>query len=504
MVSQTLSLQAVSFAYPSSSTFIFDGLTIQFDRGWTGVIGPNGLGKTTLLRLIAGELEPVQGHIQCSGAVTYCLQRTDDPPEVWRAFMEAKDRSACMWRGRLEVSSDWLDRWSTLSHGQRKRVQVAAALWKPTHILALDEPTNHIDRRGRDMILQALGTFDGIGLMVSHDRRLLDTLCHEMLCMEPAGPIVRPGGYSEAMRLAEADRGQRRSERQRAKHQLANLNREISARARAAGRADKQRSKRKLRRKDHDAKAKRDLARVSGKDGQAGRKRAQLSGRQRHLQHVLDGTFVVKEPRLQLELPSEPYPGDRLLSLPEGTLALGPTLTLSYPDLTILPQDRIGVTGDNGVGKTRLIQWIVGQLAIPPERFVYVPQEISAEQGAEIVRRVRTLPKDQLGVFMTVVGSLGSDPAALLETDCPSPGEMRKLLLACGVVKCPYLIVMDEPTNHLDLPSTEALERALSSCAGALVLVSHDPVFLESLVQTRWTIEEGEARGQERRMQLLC
>lgn len=489
MVSQTLSLQAISFAYPSSSAFVFEDFTVQFDLGWTGIIGPNGLGKTTLLRLIASQLEPIRGRIQCSGTVAYCPQRTDDPPDAWHDFMEAQDHIACIWRGRLEIDSDWRDRWPTLSHGQRKRAQVAVALWRPSHVLALDEPTNHIDKRGRELIRQALSAFDGIGLMVSHDRVLLDALCHKTLCMEPAGPVLRPGGYSEAMRLAEVDRQERQSERKRARHKLARLNCEISARFRAASRADKQRSKRNLKRKDHDAKAKRDLARVSGKDGQAGRLLSQLSGRQHHLQEALDATFVAKLPRLQLKLPSEPCPGDRLLSLPEGALALGPNLTLSYPDLAILPRDRIGLIGDNGTGKTCLIQWIVSRLAIPPERLVYVPQEISAEQGMEIVRRVRTLPKDQLGLFMTVVGSLGSDPAALLETDSPSPGELRKLLLACGVVERPYLIVMDEPTNHLDLPSIQALETALRSCAGALVLVSHDPVFLAALVTTHWTIK---------------
>lgn len=176
MVSQTLSVQAVSFAYPSSSAFIFEDFTLQFDRGWTGIVGANGLGKTTLLRLITGELEPVQGCIQCSGSVTYCPQRTDDPPEVWQTFMEATDPDACRWRGRLEIDSDWRDRWPTLSHGQRKRAQVATALWQPAHILALDEPTNHLDLPSTEALEKALRSCAGALVLVSHDPVFLESL----------------------------------------------------------------------------------------------------------------------------------------------------------------------------------------------------------------------------------------------------------------------------------------------------------------------------------------
>lgn len=101
MHSQTLIVRTVTFAYPSSSAFVFDDFTIQFSPGWTGIVGPNGLGKTTLLRLIAGELSPVKGHIECSGTVAYCPQRTDDPPTAWHGFMDAKDPRACLWRGRF-------------------------------------------------------------------------------------------------------------------------------------------------------------------------------------------------------------------------------------------------------------------------------------------------------------------------------------------------------------------------------------------------------------------
>jgi ATPase subunit of ABC transporter with duplicated ATPase domains len=93
---------------------------------------------------------------------------------------------------------------------------------------------------------------------------------------------------------------------------------------------------------------------------------------------------------------------------------------------------------------------------------------------------------------MTVISGLGSRPERLLESHEPSPGETRKLLLAMGVVRQPYLIIMDEPTNHLDLPSIELLEQALSECPCALLLVSHDKRFLEATTYRRWEILQGE------------
>jgi ATPase subunit of ABC transporter with duplicated ATPase domains len=142
-------------------------------------------------------------------------------------------------------------------------------------------------------------------------------------------------------------------------------------------------------------------------------------------------------------------------------------------------------------------------LALPQERIVYIPQEISADQAVAIVKGVRQLHKEQLGMFMTIISSLGSDPQRLLETDLPSPGEMRKLMLALGVVHCPYLIIMDEPTNHLDLPAIETLERTLDSCDCALVLVSHDPVFLKALVNIHWAIKKIESAPGEQMTQLV-
>jgi ATPase subunit of ABC transporter with duplicated ATPase domains len=120
---------------------------------------------------------------------------------------------------------------------------------------------------------------------------------------------------------------------------------------------------------------------------------------------------------------------------------------------------------------------------------VVVPQEISAEASRALLETVKRLPNDELGRVMITISRLGSRPARLLESALPSPGEVRKLLLALGIVRGPHLIVMDEPTNHMDLPGIQCLEEALAECPCAMLLVSHDEVFLEKIVETNWRLE---------------
>ncbi|MBT8374590.1 MAG: ABC transporter ATP-binding protein, partial [Deltaproteobacteria bacterium] len=129
-------------------------------------------------------------------------------------------------------------------------------------------------------------------------------------------------------------------------------------------------------------------------------------------------------------------------------------------------------------------------LNLPMNRVTYVPQEIGINASQDVMAKARNLPNQKLGQMMTVVSCLGSRPHRLLESVTPSPGEIRKVLLATGIANVPHLIVMDEPTNHLDLPSIECLERALFDCPCGLFLVSHDRCFLDTLTHKRWHISK--------------
>lgn len=488
MSQQSLQFHRVTFFYITSSEPIFENLSVQLGYGWTGIIGGNGAGKTTFLRLACGQFKPTQGQLIIPQNTIYCNQLTDEIPIEFSTLLQSSDAYACKLRGQLDLQSDWLSRWPTLSHGERKRAQIAIALWQRPQVLALDEPTNHMDLPARQLLLQSLIQFQGIGLLVSHDQDMLDHLCHQTLFIDMGKVSQYPGGYTQATELRDTEYQRIRRNRSKARHQLTHLQCERKRRHAEAGKADRKRSKRGLSPKDSDGRAKRDLARVSGKDGQAGRQLSQLDGQYKRLKEQLDNAFVKKQTSSRITLQGEYAQQDRLLRIEPGFLNLGHERRLYFPELVITPTDRIGIIGPNGAGKSTLIRYLIKYKAVPENRLVYIPQEIDTDSAYEILCQVRQKQKAIRGELFSYVACLGSDARRLLETEKPSPGELRKLKLALGMTGIPYLIVMDEPTNHLDLPSIKALEKALGVCHCALILVSHHLSFLRNLVMTIWQL----------------
>ena len=484
----------VSFRYDTAGDPLFAALSVHFPRGFTGIVGANGAGKTTLLRLATGGLVPVQGTIQAPGGAIYCAQRTDDPPGGLAALLEADDGEAYSLRGRLGVERDFISRWSSLSHGERKRAQIAAALWRAPALLAIDEPTNHIDSEARRLLMRALERYRGVGLLVSHDRDLLDTLCAQCLWLEPPEAKLIPGGYGRAKAQRDSDHASAGRERDRARRERDRLHREVVTRREQASRSHRDRSKRGLALKDHDSRFRKNLARVTGKDARAGRLLRQLEGRSGRAEARLEAAHVDKTYELGIWLPGSRSPRSTLFHVEAGSIPLGGGRLLHFPHLAMRADERVAITGPNGSGKTTLVRHILANANLPEGKLTAMPQEVDAALGAEILQQARALAPESLGHAMNVVSRLGSRPARLLESVEPSPGEIRKLLLALGMARAPHLIVMDEPTNHLDLPSIECLENALADCPCGLLLVSHDERFLDRLDTKRWHIE-GDGQG---------
>ena len=489
----SITFQNVLFTYDTASAPLLEGLTAHFPAGWTGIVGANGVGKTTILKLATGALRPQQGSVHGPAGAIYCQQRTDDLPPMLDEVLAAEDANACEIRGRLGIEDDWPVRWHTLSHGERKRAQIAVALWRRPQVLAIDEPTNHIDAEARRLLAAALRSFRGVGLLVSHDRELLDDLCGQCLFVEPPDAVMRPGGYSAGSQQAEKDGDRIRKEYDLAKRTHTRLKREFTKRRDVAAQANRKRSKRGLKPKEHDARSKIDMARITGRDALGGKLMHQLEGRLQQADQQRESIKVRKTHKLGIWLPGSRSRRNALFRLSAGVIPLGGDRWLRFPDLVMRPGDRIGLTGPNGMGKSTLVRHIVRGLNLPEEHMTYLPQEIDLGSSKDIMAKVRNLSDDKLGHLMTVVSCLGSRPHRLLETTEPSPGEIRKILLALGITHAPHLVIMDEPTNHLDLPSIECLERALAECPCGLLLVSHDRRFLDSLTNTHWhiTAEEG-------------
>ena len=473
---------------------LFSDLTVQFPSGWTGIVGPNGAGKTTLLRVASGHLEAQGGAVYRQGLSVYVEQRTDAAPELLEDFIWAPD--ALGLKARLRVGDDWPERWSTLSHGERKRAQIAVALWQEPGVLALDEPSNHIDADARRLLAQALAAFSGVGLLVSHDRALLDELCGQCLLLDPPEAVLRPGGVTEAMEQQDNEENAARSANEalrKTENRLkeeAQRRRVLAEQKSAAARGSKQI---KIPAHDHDGRAQRNLAKMTGKDAYAGKMVAQMKQRAGKVATQRADIAVKKRYETGIWVDGASFmPRDFLLRLPAGQLELGGVRRLKFPDLEIGGTSRIALKGANGLGKSTLVRHVLANLRVSADKLVSVPQEITAEASRTLLEEIKRLPNDERGRVMTTISRLGSRPARLLESALPSPGEVRKLLLAIGIVRGPHLILMDEPTNHMDLPGILCLEEALAECPCALLLVSHDEAFLEKTTRRAWKLSREE------------
>ena len=491
----SLHLSTVSFSYSSAVPVVVDA-SVDLGAGWAGVVGPNGSGKTTLLRLMAGEIEPDSGTVtsaQPNAVVVLCPQRVDQAGQLVISFSQEWDASSARLRGVLGLDPDDLTRWETLSPGERRRWQVGAALAREPDVLLLDEPTNHLDREARDRLVSALVGYRGVGVVVSHDRGLLDELTSVTLRVE-GGHLERwSGGYTVAREAWLADEAERaeafavaKRERSAATGRL-----DAAARGRAQAEATAKREQRTAGIKDPDTRGAARTGRVRSAEKTLGR---EVTVAKRDLARAEErvGSFEHRrELGGEIALEFETAPKEWVAQLDLDLLVAGPKSLAADLHLGVRRTDRIRVSGVNGAGKTTLLQALVARAAIPDDRILWLPQEVTGDESRMLMDRIRTLPSDRLGVLMSLVAALGVDPGRLLDSGRPSPGEARKVLIACGLATSVWLAVLDEPTNHLDLPSIERLEDALASYGGALVLVTHDDAFAGGLVDTEWRIADG-------------
>ena len=491
----SIHLRHVSFGYSDAVPLIQD-LDVEFSRGWYGIAGANGAGKTTLLRLLSGALEPDQGEIvyHPSGAsVLYCPQEVEAlTPEV-DAFAADTSGLARRLAGQLELAPADLGRWPTLSPGERKRWQVGAALAAEPLLLLLDEPTNHLDADARDVLVASLADWRGIGLLVSHDRALLNALPAHTLRLHERRVEVLRGAYDEARRTWEREERERRARWDKLRGEQRKLGRRIADRRSKQAHAQARMRKKNVMKgpKDNDARAKLGAKRRRSAEVSLGREIHKAHDEKQRIESQLDEFSFKKGVGRALFVGFTRAPRRELLSLVTPALCAGDKTLLRDVRVLVARDSRIRVAGPNGIGKTTLLRALLERSRLPPGRLLWLPQEQTEAEDVALLDELRAAGPDERSRVLTLVAALGVHPEPLLASLRPSPGEARKLAMAFAMARQVWGLVVDEPTNHLDLPSIERLEAALAEYPGALVMVTHDDHFARRLTSTTWQLRDG-------------
>ena len=491
-----LQLQGVGVAW-SASAPLLEEASFVLDRGLVGLVGANGSGKTTLLAVLAGELAPHDGNIALlprDAVVAHCPQKVDARSVDIDALATRHDSVAAELSGRLDLDPDQLERWPTLSPGERKRWQIAAALAREPDVLLLDEPTNHLDVEARQRLLDALRRFSGIGIVVSHDRTVLDTLTRATLRLHERRLTLYPGRYSEARLLWQQERASQEDAYAAARSRVRKAEAQLEAARRTQASAERSTNARGRMRNenDHDGRSMLATTRARWAEGRAGRVvetvRSEVDRAKRDVPRIeRDATLGGK-----VFARYERAPNSILFHLERDELRAGDHVVLRDVRLDVGREERVRLVGANGAGKTPQREALVASQS-HPERLLYLPQELGTSELNSAQSRLDSSDAAARGQWLSLFAALGSDPDRIVRgrLATASPGEVRKLVLAEALARRVWALVLDEPTNHLDLPSVERLEQALVDYPGAVVLVTHDDTFAAKITTRSLRLERG-------------
>jgi ATPase subunit of ABC transporter with duplicated ATPase domains len=316
-------------------------------------------------------------------------------------------------------------------------------------------------------LIASLVRFSGVGLVVSHDRSLLEELTTRTLRIDRGQVSLWNGAYGAASEGWTAVESAARAEHERLKAEAKKAERHLVElrQVNEHKRAEFKKRNNTVSFKDIDSRSAARQAKHRDGDKAAGKALASATRANERAANTVAASETNKAVGGEVSVEFEPA-RRRLLASHLGPLAVDGTTIIEHVDIAVERTDRIWLRGPNGAGKTTLLRALVDDADLPAEKLLYLEQEMTREQVHGVMGEMEVL---------------GVDPQILLASQSPSPGEARKLAMALGLGRAAWMVVLDEPTNHLDLPSIERLERALIAYPGALLVASHDEEFTRNL-----------------------
>ena len=445
----------------------------------TGIIGINGTGKSTFLKVLAGAIEPDEGRISRNPnvQVSYLPQNPvmdDDATVLEQVFLHfpAEFRALNEYEAKTMLNKlglpDFEQKVGTLSGGQRKRVALAAALIHPADILVLDEPTNHLDGSMTSWLEDWLRRFKGGLVMVTHDRYFLERVVNHITELSRGKLYHYEANYSKYLELKE-QRAEMAEASERKRRSILRVEREwIMRGCKARTTKSKERIQRYEALLNQDAPETDDTVQMAAASSRLGKK---------------------------------------IIELKDVSKSFGGRPVVEHFSYNLLRNDRIGIVGRNGAGKSTLLHLVAGELApdsgtvdigatVKIGHFSQEGRELDLNQRVydfihDIADEVRTdegtFTANQMMERFMFPGDLQSVPIGRL-----SGGERRRLYLLSVLMEAPNVLLLDEPTNDLDIMTLSILEDYLQGFPGPILVVSHDRFFLDKLAESVFEVRDGE------------
>ncbi|MCA3624231.1 MAG: ATP-binding cassette domain-containing protein [Methylobacterium sp.] len=503
-------LSLTGLTYRLGNRLLLDNATAQLPMAArTGLIGRNGCGKSTLFKLILGEIALESGTIAMprQAILSHVAQEAPGGPETLLDTVLAADterlallkeaetatdpsriadiqlrladigaeaapaRAASILSGLGFSAGDIHRPCSEFSGGWRMRVALAAVLFREPDLLLLDEPTNYLDIEGAFWLTEHLKRYPHTLVVISHDRDFLDEVTDHTLHMDRGKLTLYRGGYSSFARQ----------------------------RAEKAALAEKAAEKQAAERAHLQAFIDRFKAKAS--------KAKQAQSRVKRLEKLGPVANFAREEAAEIHLPDPEKPlQPPILSMEGASAGYGERTVLAGLTLRIAEDDRIGLLGQNGNGKSTLVKLIAGRLEAKSGEVIRAPgmniayfaqhqlDELDSDATPALLVR-RKLPQAGEAVIRSAAARLGFGAE---KADTPirqlSGGEKARLLLGLAAFEGPHLLILDEPTNHLDIPMRDALVEALAGYKGAVIIVSHDRSLLDAACDRLWVVAEGRVK----------